>query len=80
MFAGQPSEDAIIGLRDGDVQLLDTDVQCCLAMDYVPLVLGHLRATGLAPIVWSEAVAFQEVPQRYVVVSVVQHLDYTAGE
>ena len=79
VFAGQPGEDAVVGARNGDVQLLDADVEGGRPVHDVALVLGHLGAARLAAVVGSETVALEEVPQRDVVTSVVQHLDYTAG-
>ena len=46
-------------------------------MNDVSLVLGHLRAACLTAIVWPETVALEEVTERNVIATVIQHLDYT---
>ena len=79
VFAGQPREYPVVGTRDGYVQVLHADVEGGRPVDDVPLVSRHLGAARLAAIVRPETVAFEEVAQGYVVVSVVLHLDHTRG-
>ena len=80
MFAGQPREDPVVGARDGYVQVLHADVEGGRPVDDMTLVSRHLGAARLAAIVRPETVAFEEVAQGDVVVSVVLHLDHTRGE
>ena len=54
-------------------------MQGSLSMDNVPLMFGHFRPTRLAAIVWTEAVALEEVSEGDVVSAVVEHLDDTGG-